>query len=276
MEEFLSTELIKIKDYKLELGTLIVLVIFIALVVGILKLLKKLIYRSNRLKTGEKFSINKIVRYITYAIAFLIVLRIAGFDISVLLAGSAALLVGIGFGLQNIFNDFISGIILLLDGSLKVDDIVEVNGRIYLVEEIRFRTTTVIGRDENYVILPNSELTRNNVVNWTYNKKASRFQIDIGVAYSTNVAELMELLKEVAKSTPRVLEIPAPFVRFADYGESSLRFGVYFYTHDIFRAEHIKSLMRVEIFKQLSAKGIQIPYPQRVVHFKKDEGTNLQ
>lgn len=86
----------------------------------------------------------------------------------------------------------------------------------------------------------------------------------------------MELLKEVAKSTPHVLEIPAPFVRFADYGESSLRFGVCFYTHDIFRAEHIKSLMRVEIFKQLSAKGIQIPYPQRVVHFKKDEGTNLQ
>lgn len=271
MEEFLSTELIKIKDYKLELGTLIVLVLFIALVAGVLKLVKKLIYRSNRLKTGEKFSINKIVRYITYGVAFIIALRIAGFDISVLLAGSAALLVGIGFGLQNIFNDFISGIILLLDGSLKVDDIVEVNGRIYLVEEIRFRTTTVIGRDENYVILPNSELTRNNVVNWTYNKKASRFQVDIGVAYSTNVLELMELLKEVAKSTPRVLETPEPFVRFADYGESSLRFGVYFYTHDIFRSEHIKSLIRIEIFKQLSARGINIPFPQRVVHFKKDE-----
>ena len=271
MEEFLSTELIKIKDYKLELGNLIVLVLFIALVAGILKLVKKLIYRSSKLKTGEKFSINKIVRYITYGVAFIIALRIAGFDISVLLAGSAALLVGIGFGLQNIFNDFISGIILLLDGSLKVDDIVEVNGRIYLVEEIRFRTTTVIGCDENYVILPNSELTRNKVVNWTFNKKASRFQIDIGVAYSTNVTELMELLKEVAKSTPRVLEMPEPFVRFADYGESSLRFGVYFYTHDIFRAEHIKSLMRIEIFKQLSARGINIPFPQRVVHFKKDE-----
>ena len=274
MEEFLSTELIKIKDYKLELGTLIVLVIFIVVLVGVLKLVKKLIYRSKRLNTGEKFSLNKIVRYIIYAIAFIIILRIAGFDISVLLAGSAALLVGIGFGLQNIFSDFISGIILLLDGALKVDDIVEVNGRIYLVEEIRFRTTTVIGRDENYVILPNSELTRNNVVNWTYNKKASRFQIDIGVAYSTNVVELMELLKEVAKSTPRVLESPEPFVRFSDYGESSLRFGVYFYTHDIFRAEHIKSLMRVEIFKQLSARGIKIPYPQRVVHFRNDKERN--
>ena len=81
----------------------------------------------------------------------------------------------------------------------------------------------------------------------------------------------MELLKEVAKSTPRVLETPELFVRFADYGESSLRFGVYFYTHDIFRAEHIKSLIRIEIFKQLSARGIKIPFPQRVVHFKNDE-----
>lgn len=271
MEDFLSIELFSIKDYKLDIGTLIALAIFITIVAGVLKIVKKVIYRSNKLNTGEKFSINKIVRYIAYAIAFIIGLRIAGFDISVLLAGSAALLVGIGFGLQHIFNDFISGIILLLDGSLKVDDIVEVNGRIYLVEEIRFRTTTVIGRDENYVILPNSELTRNNVVNWTYNKKASRFQIDIGVDYSTNVPELMELLKEVAKSPPRVLETPEPFVRFSDYGESSLRFGVYFYTHEIFRAEHIKSLMRVEIYKELSARGIKIPFPQRVVHFKKDE-----
>ena len=271
MEEFLSFELFSIKNYTLDVGILIALVVFIAIVGGVLKVVKKLIYRSNRLNTGEKFTINKIVRYITYAIAFVIGLRIAGFDISVLLAGSAALLVGIGFGLQNIFNDFISGIILLLDGSLKVDDIVEVNGSIYLVEEIRFRTTTVLGQDENYVILPNSELTRNNVVNWTYKKKASRFHISLGVDYSTNVPELMELLKEVAKSTPRVLETPEPFVRFADYGESALKFGVYFYTHDIFRAEHIKSLMRVEIYKELNAKGINIPFPQRVVHFMKDE-----
>ena len=273
MEEFLSFELFSIKNYKLDVAMLLALVVFIAIVAIVLKMVKKLIYRTSKLNKGEKFSMNKIVRYITFAIAFLIILRIAGFDISVLLAGSAALLVGIGFGLQHIFNDFISGIILLLDGSLKVDDIVEVNGRIYLVEEIRFRTTTVLGRDENYVILPNSELTRNNVVNWTYNNKASRFQIDIGVDYSTNVPELMELLKEVAKATPRVLETPEPFVRFADYGESSLKFGVYFYTHDIFRAEHIKSLMRIEIFKELSARDINIPFPQRVVRFKEDEGS---
>ena len=133
----------------------------------------------------------------------------------------------------------------------------------------------MLGRDENYVILPNSVLTTNSVVNWTYNKRPSRFHIDLGVDYSTNVPELMEILREVAKSTPRVLVTPEPFVRFTDYGESSLRFGVYFYTHDIFRAEHIKSIMRVEIFKELTSKGIIFPFPQRVVHFKKDQNRDV-
>lgn len=275
MRDFLNTELFNIGGYELKLHVLITFIVFVAVVMGVLSLLKRLIYRSKKLNTGEKFSINKISRYLIILIAFLIGLRIVGFDITVFLAGYAALLVGIGFGLQNIFSDFISGIILLLDGSLKVDDIVEVNGKIYIVEEIKFRTTTVLGRDENYVILPNSELTSNSVVNWTYNKRPSRFHIDFGVDYSTNVTELMDILKEVAKSTPSVLVTPEPFVRFTDFGESSLRFGVYFYTHDIFRAEHIKSVMRIEIYKKLTERGINIPFPQRVIHFKKDENRDI-
>lgn len=275
MREFLNTELFNLGGYAFKFQTLITFIVFVAVVMSVLSLLKRLIYSSKKLNTGEKFSINKISRYVIILIAFLVGLRIVGFDITVFLAGYAALLVGIGFGLQNIFSDFISGIILLLDGSLKVDDIVEVNGKIYVVEEIKFRTTTVLGRDENYVILPNSQLTSNSVVNWTYNKRPSRFHIDLGVDYSTNVPELMEILKEVAKSIPQVLETPEPFVRFEDYGESALRFGVYFYTLEIFRAERIKSLLRVEIFKVLTAKGISIPFPQRVVHFKKDENREI-
>lgn len=271
MKEILNNELFEIGGIELKISTLIVFAIFIAVVSLVISLLKRVIYRSNRLSTSEKFSINKILRYAIILIAFIIGLRILGFDITVLLAGYAAVLVGLGFGLQNIFNDFISGIILLLDGSLKVDDIVEVNGRIYVVQEINFRTTTVLGRDENYVILPNSELTKNRVVNWTYNSKVSRFQVDIGVDYATDVIDIMETLKAVAKTTPRVLEKPQPFVRFENYGESSLDFSVYFYTTEIFRAENIKSDMRVEIFKALKAKGINIPFPQRVIRMKKDE-----
>jgi len=270
MKEFFDYELFDIGGYKLQLDTLISFIIFITVVVAVIVILKRLIYRSKKLNTAEKFSINKLSRYVIVLLAFIIGLRILGFDITVLLAGYAAVLLGLGFGLQHIFNDFISGIILLLDGSLKVDDIVEVNERIYRVEEINFRTTTVLGRDENYVILPNSELTGNRVVNWTYNQKSSRFQVDIGVDYATDVLELMEILKSVAKANQRVLEKPEPFVRFENYGESSLDFSVYFYTFEIFRVENIKSEIRIEIFKALKAKGINIPFPQRVIRFKKD------
>ncbi len=270
MKEFLNNELFKIGNFELKLYTLIVFVVFIVVVSVIISLLKRLIYRSNRLSSSEKFSMNKILRYIIILIAFIVGLRILGFDITVLLAGYAAVLVGLGFGLQNIFNDFISGVILLLDGSLKVDDLVEVNERIYIVQEINFRTTTVLGRDENYVILPNSELTKNRVVNWTYSSKTSRFYVDVHVGYEANTSEVMETLKTVAKATPRVLENPEPFVRFESYGESSLGFAVYFYTTEIFRAENIKSDMRVAIFNALKAKGINMPFPQRVVHMKKE------
>lgn len=271
MKEFFNYELFNIGGYKLQLDTLISFIIFIAVVVGVIITLKRLIYRSKKLNPAEKFSINKLSRYVIILLAFIIGLRILGFDITVLLAGYAAVLLGLGFGLQHIFNDFISGIILLLDGSLKVDDIVEVNGRIYKVEEINFRTTTVLGRDENYVILPNSELTGNRVVNWTYNNKSSRFQVDIGVDYATDVMGLMEILKTAAKANRRVLDKPEPFVRFEDYGDSELSFSVYFYTYEIFRAENIKSELRIEIFKALKEKGINIPFPQRVIRFKRDQ-----
>ena len=275
MRDFLNKELFNIEGYAFEVHTLITFIVFMAVVMGVLSLLKRIIYSSKKLNTGEKFSINKISRYLIILIAFLVGLRIVGFDITVFLAGYAALLVGIGFGLQNIFSDFISGVIILLDGSLKVDDIVEVNERIYIVQEINFRTTTVLGRDENYVILPNSELTKNRVVNWTYSSKTSRFHVDVHVGYEANVLEVMETLQAVAKATSRVLENPEPFVRFESYGESSLGFAVYFYTTEIFRAENIKSDMRVAIFKALKEKGINMPFPQRVVHMKKEDAIDV-
>lgn len=120
------------------------------------------------------------------------------------------------------------------------------------------------------MILPNSKLTSNSVVNWTYNKKPSRFEVSVGVDYATDVSEVMHLLREKAKATPRVLKQPEPFVRFEEYGEYRLHFSVYFYTYDIFRAENIRSLLRVEIFKELTARGINIPLPQRVVELKKE------
>jgi len=271
MKEILNYKLLEIGEYTLKLHNIISFAVFIAIITLLLMVMKRLIYRSKTLDVAKKFSVNKLSRYVISTIAFLISLHLLGFNISVLLAGSAAIMLGLGFGLQNLFNDFISGIILLLDKTLKVGDIVEVNNSIYKVQEINFRTTTVLGRDEKYVILPNSTLTGNSLINWTHSQISSRFNINIGVDYSTDVLLLMEILKNVVISNEKVNKAPEPFVRFEDYGDSALIFSVYFFTNEIFRVESIKSELRIQIFKEIKNNGISIPFPQRVVSIKKQE-----
>lgn len=268
MKEFLQTNIIELGDYTLKLHNVLSLIVFIGCVILISFIIKRIIYKSSTLDLAKKFSISKLFKYIVIAISFMISLHLLGFNVSVLLAGSAALLVGLGFGMQNLFNDFISGIILLLDRTLKVGDIIEVNSMIYKVLEINFRTTTVLGRDDNYIILPNSELTGNRVINWTHSEISSRFKVTIGVDYSTDIQTLMLILREVAKANKQVLNSPEPFVRFEDYADSALLFSIYFYTNEVFRVENIKSEIRVEIFKALKDNNISIPFPQRVVHIK--------
>jgi len=268
MKEILDFELIHVGTYTLKVYNVVTFIVFTAFIVFLLAGVKRIIYRSKTLDVAKKFSFNKLFRYLITTLAAVIGLHILGFNVSVLLAGSAALLIGLGFGLQNLFHDFISGVILLLDKTLKVGDIIEVNEMIYKVLEINFRTTTVLGRDENFIIMPNSELTSNRVINWTYGNISARFRIKIGVDYSTDVPTLVKVAKEVALKNPKVLQKPEPFVRFEDYGDSALIFYIFFYTDEIFRVESTKSQIRYELHKAFHANNIHIPFPQRVVHMR--------
>ena len=270
MKEFLQSNLIEIGEYTLKIHNVISFIIFVGLVIFLLVVSKHIIYKSKTLDIAKKFSISKLFRYIIISVSWVISLHLLGFNVSVLMAGATALLVGLGFGLQNLFNDFISGVVLLLDGTLKVGDIIEVNSMIYKVEAINFRTTTVLGRDENYIILPNSELTSNRVVNWTHSAVSSRFRVTLGIEYTTDVPKLMQLLKEVVKKNQEILMEPEPFVRFDDFGDSALIFSVFFYTNEVFRVERLKSDIRLEILKTLRENNIHIPFPQRVVHIKSE------
>ena len=195
-------------------------------------------------------------------------LEAVGFNLSVLLAGSAALLVGVGLGLQNLFSDFISGIVLLIDATIKVNDIIEVNGMVCKVMEIKLRTTTVLTRDDKSIILPNTMLTKNQIINWTHSEVDSRFEVNVGVDYATDVPLAMQILKNAAMQHELVFKNPKPFVRFVDYGNSSLQFTVFFWTNEVFRVENVKSDIRVKIFEQFKENNIVIPFPQRVVHIK--------
>ncbi|MBS4043253.1 MAG: mechanosensitive ion channel [Chitinophagaceae bacterium] len=266
MKEILNYTLIEVGDYKLKLAS-VLMVCIIALVSFLtLLIIKKLIYKSRRIETGKKYSFYNLIKYFVLVIALVLSLQTVGFNVSVLLAGSAALLVGIGLGLQNLFSDFISGIVLLIDATIKVNDIIEVNGMVCKVKEIKLRTTTVLTRDDKSIILPNTILTKNQIINWTHSEVDSRFDIQVGVDYSSDVTLAMEILKQAVLQQKDVLKEPKPFVRFTDYADSSLLLTVYFWTNEVFRVENVKSEIRVRIFQMFKENNITIPFPQRVVH----------
>ena len=268
MNEILNYEFFTLGDFTLKASSIIgVTALLLAVYYG-LKLIKRSIRLSAKLEESKKFTIFQLIRYFVYVLSIVLVLQILGFNVSVLLAGSAALLVGIGLGMQNVFSDFVSGILILIEGNLKLEDIVEVNGMICKVKEINLRTTQVLTRDDSFIILPNSLVTNGKLINWTHNKNSARFKVDIGVAYASDVDLIIQILQQVASKQNRVLAHPASFARFEDYGDSALVFSLYFYTNDIFAVEFIKSDIRVELYKQLKLNNIEIPFPQRVLHIK--------
>ena len=229
-------------------------------------MIRKAIYRIDKIDTPKKYSLYNLVKYFVIVLSIIIGLQLFGFNLSVLVAGSAALLVGVGLGLQNLFSDFMSGIILLIDSTIKVNDVIQINDMVCIVKEINLRSTTVLSRDNKYIILPNTDLTRNQIINWSHNDQSSRFEVNVGVAYSSDVNLVIRLLKEAVDSHPKILKEPNSFVRLTDFGDSSLNFCIIFWSEELFRVENIKSEVRLKIFKLFNQNNISIPFPQRVLH----------
>jgi small-conductance mechanosensitive channel len=269
LNEFLNYSLVQVAEYNIRVSSVLALMTFIAGIAIFLFIVRKAIYRAKTFDVAKKYAIYSLIKYFTFVLSIVIGLQILGFNVSVLLAGSAALLVGLGLGLQNLFSDFVSGIILLVDSTVKVHDVIEVNGLVCRVQKINLRTTTVLTRDDKYIILPNTDLTKNQLINWTHSDLASRFDITVGVDYSSDVNLVMKILKEAADKQEGILKNPEPSVRFNDFGESSLDFAVLFWSEEVFRVEKIKSEIRVRIYDMFKENKVTIPFPQRVVHMPK-------
>ncbi|EIA07213.1 mechanosensitive ion channel family protein [Flavobacterium frigoris] len=266
MKKIIDYTLFQDGDFNIKVINILKLFVFLVVVTLLLKIIRKAIFRIDKIDVAKKYSIYSLVRYLIIVISIISGLQLFGFNLSVLVAGSAALLVGIGLGLQNLFSDFVSGIILLVDSSVKVNDVIELNGLVCTVQEINLRTTIVLTRDDKYIILPNSDLTRNQLINWTHNDFASRFEVTVGVDYSSDIQQVIQVLKEAVDSQKGILKEPIPFVRFTDFGDSSLNFSVIFWSEELFRIENAKSNLRIKIFELFKENNITIPFPQRVVH----------
>lgn len=268
-----------ILDYRLlEVGghiitpfQLLVLILILFLVKFVSSSLEHLIQRRAEkydLDEGRKFAVIKLVKYFLYVLAIILGLESLGFDISLLLAGSAALLVGIGIGLQDVFKDLISGIIILFEGGIRVGDVIEINNLVGVVKEINVRTSKVRTRDGIFIIVPNSVFITQNVINWTNINKLTRFHVDVNVAYGSDVRLVEKLLIECAGINEMISKRPKSFARFNNFGEYALEFQLYFWTEKIWRIENIKSELRFAIDDSFRKNGISIPFPQRDLHIK--------
>ncbi len=272
MKEFLQRELISVGDYHLSMLQIVLLVLILLFTWSFAWVLKKIVVNRNNiteLEKGRRLSVYKLLQYVLWVIAILLGMESMGFQITVLLAGSAALLVGIGLGLQEVFKDFVSGIILLFDGTIRVSDIIEVEGKVGRVTEIRLRASEMETREGIIMIVPNSRFITGNVVNWTHNHKLTRFSVVVGVAYGSDVEKVRDVLVECAKQHPQVVKNPEPFVFFSDFADSQLTFTLQFFSRSVFRIEFVKSDIRFAIDKAFRENGITIPFPQRDLHIKR-------
>lgn len=272
IKEFLQYQLIATKALEITFYDLVVIAVIIIITVILLFLIKKLIYRQvkrERIERGLAHSVFQIIKYVVWVVIIVVILQMVGLKLTLFLAGSAALLVGIGLGLQQIFNDILSGFFILFERNLKVDDIVQLeDGTVGKVISVGFRTSKIKTRDNIIMIVPNSKFINDRVINWTHIEGKTRFHVDVGVAYGTDVQKVKQVLLDCARKHPEITNDPLPFVRFLDFSDSALVFQLFFFTENTFMVENTKSDLRFLINQSFKDNGIQIPFPQRDVHIK--------
>lgn len=269
-KEILEYSLLKTVNFNITVYNLfatILILLLTRIVIGIIhKVFKRRIYPNKNIELGKSHSIYQLIKYLLWVIAIVLSLETIGVKITFLLAGSAALLVGLGLGIQQLFKDVVSGLFLLFEGNLKLNDVVELEDEVGKIKEINFRTTKIETRDNIILVIPNSKFIDGIVINWSHIQKKTRFNVKVGVAYGSDVSLISNVLTECAQKHLDISKKPMPFVRFSDFGDSSLDFQLFFWTDKSFEVENIKSDLRFEIDKKFRENNIQIPFPQRDIH----------
>ncbi|QPJ66691.1 MAG: mechanosensitive ion channel [Candidatus Nitrohelix vancouverensis] len=231
--------------------------------------------KNKAIDPGIKGSIERFSRYITITLGAFIALDTIGISLTSLAALGAVLMVGIGFGLQNIAQNFISGIIILLERPIKQGDIVYVGGVSGKVLDIRVRSTIIETRDDVAIIVPNSQFIAEQVINDSFSGEKIRRTLKVGVAYGSDVEKVTEILMKVAEDQKQVLETPSAKVFFMDFGSSSLDFELRFWVNELWTTDGILSDLRYAVDREFRNAGVTIPFPQQDLHIKSCE-TNFK
>ncbi len=282
-DEILNFNLITVGDFHFGLSNLfeIIIILFIArILVNVTKLFvqRSSVDKDLEMDQGTQFVVIQLLKYAIYVFAFLIILDRLGVDPTLLVVSSSGLLIGIGFGLQDLFRDIVSGFILLFEGTTKVGDIIELpntanvaiekhQNMVAKVLKINIRTTKIESRDGNILIIPNSILTKEYVNNWSYSSSLTRFNIRFSVEYGTDLDKVRDLVQSAVASHHQVKRKGEVRIRLLNFGDNGIEMDVLFWADQTWRIEFFKSDIRFEIDKKFRENGIVIPFPQRTISY---------
>jgi len=263
---------LKIGQISITLGSIVLFVFSIWIAFWLARTIRLIlqdeILPKMALPRGVGNSISTLSYYALVTIGIFVALAAAGFELSQLSIIVGALSLGIGFGLQNVVNNFVSGLILMFERPIQPGDVVEVSGTSGKVRDIGMRATTLTTFEGADVVVPNGTLLSEKLINWTLSDMTRRIDVNLGVAYGSNPRQVMAVLVDVAKGTPGIAPEPEPAVVFTGFGASSLDFGIRAWTHDFDNWVAIRSEMSMRVCDALAAAGIEIPLPQQDVHVR--------
>ncbi|MEW6211203.1 MAG: mechanosensitive ion channel domain-containing protein [Acidobacteriota bacterium] len=273
IRNILEVKLLKLGETQITVWTLLYFLILLFLLYYLAGKLRKLladrILTRSRLSEGARQAVAAIARYVTLFVGLLVIFQTVGIDLTALNVIAGAVGLGIGFGLQTIFNNFISGLIILFERPIKIGDRIEVGNVVGDVIEIGARSTTVLTNDNIAIIVPNSKFITENVTNWKYTDEKIRFRIPVSVAYRSDVRLVEKLLLEVARENPDVLDDPEPVVRLLEFGDNGLLFELRpWSTTLVHRQGKLRSELNFAIHDKFKEHSIEFPFPQRDLHIR--------
>ncbi len=273
LRQALTYPLLKLGGNTVTLAGIVELMVLVAVVLVAERIIRRQlitrVLRRTRLDLPLQYAIGRIAGYLFIALGLYITLQLVGINLTSLAFVAGAVGVGIGFGLQNIVNNFVSGIIILAERPIAIGDRVEVSGVAGRVTRMSLRSTTVITNDNISIIVPNADFISQPVTNWSHGDPRVQLRLPLGVAYGTDLDQLQRALLEVARENPHVMKEPVPSVYFIEFGDSSLNFELGVWTQDMTHSpRRFRSDLYFAIEKKLRENKIEIPFPQRDLHLR--------
>jgi small-conductance mechanosensitive channel len=269
----LDVAILQTDETRITLWSVLYLVFFVVLLFWAAAWLQRWLARGplkrTKLDAGSRQAVATVVRYLLLLVGLLVILQSSGINLTTFHVFAGAIGIGVGFGLQNVVSNFISGLIIMFERPIKIGDRIVVDQVEGEVIEIGARATTVLTNDNIAILVPNSKFITENVVNWQYNDNNVRFRIPVGVAYGSDVEKVEKLLLDVAKENQDVLEDPPPAVRLLEFGDNGLAFELRVWSSSlVHRKGRLMSAINRAIYEKFNDAGIDFPFPQRDLHVR--------